>query len=68
VSVHFGDVLHAAPPPTRDDLDAYRISAITGFAPPSSRVHRGKSYNEALHRRDDGQIVHLAQVAQNTER
>jgi len=68
VSVHFGDVLHAAPPPTRDDLDAYRISAITGFAPPSSRVHRGKSYNEALHRRDDGQIEHLAQVAQNTER
>jgi Phytanoyl-CoA dioxygenase (PhyH) len=68
VSVHFGDVLHAAPPPTRDDLDIYRISAITGFAPPTSRVHRGKSYNEALHRRDDGQIEHLAQVAEKIER
>lgn len=63
VTVHFGDVMHAAPPPTREDLGAYRISAITGFAPPAARVHRGKSYNDALHRRDDGQIEHLAQVA-----
>ena len=68
VSVHFGDVMHAAPPPTRDDLGAYRISAITGFARPAARVHRGKSYNEALHRRDDGQIEHLAQVAERAPR
>lgn len=63
VSVHFGDVMHAAPPPSRDDLDRYRVSAITGFARPDARVHRGRSYNEALHRREDGQIEHLAQVA-----
>jgi hypothetical protein len=63
VSVHFGDVMHAAPPPARGDLAGYRVSAITGFAPPSARVHRGKSYNEALHRRDDGQIEHLTRVA-----
>lgn len=63
VTLHFGDVMHAAPPPARHDLEAYRISAITGFAPPSARVHRGKSYNEALHRRDDGQIEHLTQIA-----
>lgn len=63
VSVHFGDVMHAAPPPERDDLGVYRISAITGFAPPDSRIHRGQSYNEVLHRSEDGQIEHLAQVA-----
>ena len=61
VSVHFGDVMHAAPPPSRRDLGSYRVSAITGFAPPDARVHRGKSYNEALHRREDGQ--HLRAVA-----
>ncbi len=68
VSVHFGDVMHAAPPPTRTDLPGYRISAVTGFAPPTSRVHRGKSYNEALHRREDGQIEHLTRVAAQAPR
>ena len=41
VSIHYGDVMHAAPPPTRADLDTYRISAVTGFAHPASRNHRG---------------------------
>jgi hypothetical protein len=68
VSVHFGDVMHAAPPPARTDLGVYRISAITGFAPPGARVHRGRSYNEALHRREDGQIEHLSKVAGEAER
>jgi hypothetical protein len=68
VSVHFGDVMHAAPPPTRTDLAGYRISAITGFGPPGTRIHRGKSYNDALHRRDDGQIEHLGKVAAQTKR
>jgi hypothetical protein len=63
VSVHYGDVMHAAPPPARGDLGAYRVSAITGFGPPSARAHRGKSYNDALHRRADGQIEHLGKVA-----
>jgi len=67
-SVHFGDVMHAAPPPTRSDLAAYRISAITGFGPPTTRVHRGTSYNDALHRRDDGQIEHLGRVAEQAKR
>jgi hypothetical protein len=68
VSVHYGDVMHAAPPPTRADLAGYRISAITGFARAASRVHRGKSYNEALHRREDGQIEHLGAVAEQAKR
>ena len=68
VSVHYGDVMHAAPPPARADLASYRISAITGFAPPSAHIHRGKSYNDALHRRDDGQIEHLGKVAASVSR
>jgi hypothetical protein len=63
VSIHYGDVMHAAPPPARSDLASYRISAITGFGPPTTRIHRGRSYNDALHRRDDGLIEHLGAVA-----
>jgi hypothetical protein len=65
VTLHYGDVMHAAPPPTRGDLDRYRVSATTGFARPGFRPHRGRSsYNEVLHQRADGQIEHLAKVAE----
>lgn len=60
VSLHYGDTMHAAPPPTRDDLAEYRISAVTGYARPGARPHRGRHYNEVLHRRADGQVEHLA--------
>lgn len=65
LSLHFGDVMHAAPPPTASDLARYRTSAIVSFGPPGARAHRGRSYNEALHRRDDGQIEHLTRVAES---
>ncbi|MGH7288163.1 MAG: phytanoyl-CoA dioxygenase family protein [Myxococcota bacterium] len=67
VSLHYGDTMHAAPPPTRDDLDTYRISAVTGFAKPGARAHRGRHYNEVLHRREDGQIEHLAKIAEEAQ-
>lgn len=63
VSLHYGDTMHAAPPPARDDLPAYRISAITGFTRPGARPHRGRHYNEVLHGREDGQVEHLSEVA-----
>lgn len=64
VTVHYGDGMHAAPPPTRADLPEYRISATTGFARPGARHHRGDgSYNDVLHQREDGRIEHLARVA-----
>jgi ectoine hydroxylase-related dioxygenase (phytanoyl-CoA dioxygenase family) len=68
VSLHYSDTMHAAPPPTRDDLDAYRISAVTGYARPGVRAHRGRHYNEVLHRREDGQVEHLAKVAADAKR
>jgi ectoine hydroxylase-related dioxygenase (phytanoyl-CoA dioxygenase family) len=67
VSLHYGDTMHAAPPPARDDLDTYRISAVTGFTRPGARAHRGRHYNEVLHRSDDGQIEHLAKVAEKAQ-
>ena len=64
VSLHYGDTLHAAPPPTRDDLAQYRVSAVLGFARPGAQHHRGESsYNAVLHQREDGQIEHLAKRA-----
>ena len=64
MSIHYGDVMHAAPPPTRCDIPAYRVSATVGFARPDARVHiGGSSYNQVLHQREDGQIEHLAKVA-----
>ncbi len=66
VSLHYGDTMHAAPPPTRDDLDTYRISAVTGFARPGARAHRGRHYNEVLHRREDGQIEHLSKLVEKS--
>ena len=65
VSLHYGDTLHSAPPPARDDLAEYRISAILGFARPGASHHRGESsYNAVLHQREDGQIEHLAKRAE----
>jgi hypothetical protein len=66
VSLHCGDTMHAAPPPTRTDLARYRISAVTAYAQAGARPHRGRYYNEVLHRREDGQIEHLSKIAENT--
>lgn len=64
VSLHFGDVMHAAPPPTDRALARYRVSATTNFGPGDVRPHTGRhSYNDVLHQRVDGQIEHLAKVA-----
>jgi hypothetical protein len=68
VSLHYGDTMHAAPPPERDDLDVYRVSAVTGYARPGVRPHRCRHYNEVLHGREDGQVEHLAKVAESAER
>ncbi len=64
VSLHYSDTMHAAPPPARDDLETYRISAVTGFARPGARAHRGRHYNEVLHGREDGQVEHLSKVVE----
>jgi len=65
VSIHYGDTMHAAAPPTEVGRDGYRISAIVGFARPDAAHHRGeRSYNDVLHGREDGQVEHLERVAE----
>lgn len=64
VAIHFGDVMHAAPPPTGRGLSRYRVSATCNFGRPEFKPHTGEhSYNQVLHGRGDGQIEHLAKVA-----
>lgn len=68
VSLHYGDVMHAAPPPTAEGLAHYRISAVTGYARADARNHLGtKSYNAPLHGREDGQVEHLEDLARRKD-
>ncbi|MGH7785758.1 MAG: phytanoyl-CoA dioxygenase family protein [Candidatus Binatia bacterium] len=64
VTFHYGDTVHAAPPPADPTRVAYRISAILGYARPDARHHRGEgSYNDVLHGREDGQVDSPVSVA-----
>ncbi len=65
VSLHYGDVMHAAPPP--EGPPPYRESVLLGFAPPGFVHHRGEgSYNDVLLQREDGQVEHLRKAASRT--
>ncbi len=69
VTIHYGDVMHAAPPPTRNDLAEYRVSAVLDFSRPNIRIHRGaQSYNEQLHARGDGRVEHLGAVVRRARK
>jgi ectoine hydroxylase-related dioxygenase (phytanoyl-CoA dioxygenase family) len=62
VSLHYGDIMHAAPPPT--GAGPFRKCVLLSFARPDAYNHRGEtSYNDVLLGRDDGQVEHLAAVA-----
>jgi hypothetical protein len=63
VSLHYGDTMHAAPPPARRGEGEYRISAVTGYVRPDVRPHGGRRhYNDVLLERDDGQVDHLGKL------
>ncbi|MGH0031465.1 MAG: phytanoyl-CoA dioxygenase family protein [Myxococcota bacterium] len=64
VSLHYGDIMHAAPPPT-GRTGPFRQCLLTAFARPDAYNHRGDhSYNDVLLSRDDGQVEHLTKVAE----
>ncbi len=63
VSLHYGDTMHAAPTPRRSDLGTYRISALTAFSREGSPAGAKRAYNDVLLGRDDGQVEHLADIA-----
>jgi hypothetical protein len=59
VSLHYGDIMHAAPAPTRLE-GPHRVSILTAYVKPGVRHHRGEgAYNDVLLDRDDGQVEHL---------
>ena len=65
VTLHYGDIMHAAPPPTGSG--PFRKCVLLSFARPDAYNHRGESsYNDVLLARDDGQVEHLAKVARRT--
>jgi hypothetical protein len=62
VTLHYGDIMHAAPPPTGSG--PFRKCVLLSFARSDAYNHRGEaSYNDVLLSRDDGQVEHLAKVA-----
>lgn len=66
VSLHYGDIMHAAPPP-RGSQGPFRTSVLLGWSRPDAFNHRGdESYNDVLLSRDDGQVEHLARVAERS--
>lgn len=65
ISLHYGDIMHAAPPPTGEG--PFRQCLLLGFARPDAFNHRGdRSYNDVLLSREDGQVEHLADVVRRT--
>lgn len=66
VSLHYGDIMHAAPAP-RGNKGPFRTSVLLGFSRPDAFNHRGDdSYNDVLLSRDDGHVEHLARVAERS--
>jgi ectoine hydroxylase-related dioxygenase (phytanoyl-CoA dioxygenase family) len=62
VTLHYGDIMHAAPPPT--GAGPFRRCILLSYARADAYNHRGESsYNDVLLSREDGQVEHLAKVA-----
>ncbi len=62
VTLHYGDIMHAAPPPTGPG--PFRKCVLLSYARADAYNHRGESsYNDVLLARDDGQVEHLAKIA-----
>ena len=64
VTVHFGHVLHAAPPPSAPD--AGRRAIYLGFSKPElfAVIPEGKAYNDVIYADGDGRIRNVAEQAQ----
>lgn len=66
VSIHYGDIMHAAPPPTSSE-GPFRQCLLVGYARADAYNHRGdSSYNDVLLSRDDGQVEHLEDLVRKS--
>ncbi|MAG31745.1 MAG: hypothetical protein CL908_12730 [Deltaproteobacteria bacterium] len=63
VSIHFGDVVHGAPPPAASE-GPFRASILIGYKPPTARHHRGgRHYNDIMIEDNDGQTLDMRNLA-----
>lgn len=68
VSLHFSDVMHAAPAPKGQD-GPYRESVLICFDRTDFTHHRGdRHYNDALLDNDDGQVENLRDIVHHDSR
>jgi ectoine hydroxylase-related dioxygenase (phytanoyl-CoA dioxygenase family) len=59
VSIHFGDVVHGAPPPSSSE-GPFRASILISYKPPTARHHRGqRHYNDVLLENNEGQTLDM---------
>jgi hypothetical protein len=63
VTVHYGHVLHAAPPPT--SAHAGRRAIYVGYARPElfEVIGQGEAYNNVLYGDDGGRVRHIGEQA-----
>ncbi len=63
VSIHFGDVVHGAPPPASSE-GPFRVSILIGYKPPTARHHRGlRNYNDVMIENNEGQTLDMRNQA-----
>ncbi len=66
VSLHYGDVFHAAPPP-RSTVGPFRTSVLIGWARPDAGHHRGEAhYNDALFQDDGVRVPNMREIARKS--
>lgn len=67
VTLHYGDGLHVAPPPTSSE-GPFRSCVLMGFRNAAGRGHHlgDRHYNDVLLGREDGQIEDMRKVASRT--
>ena len=66
VTIHYGDGMHAAPPPTGAE-GPFRSSVLVAFHQPGYEHHRGDDhYNDVLLQNADGQVDNLKTVVGRT--
>ena len=64
ITLHIGDVMHAAPPP-QADVSPFRQSVLLSYQPQFDN-HRGeRHYNDVLLGAEDGQVSHMGDVIQD---
>jgi ectoine hydroxylase-related dioxygenase (phytanoyl-CoA dioxygenase family) len=64
ITVHIGDVMHAAPPP-QTDVSPFRQSVLLSYHPAFAN-HRGeRHYNDALLGAEDGQVSHMTDMIED---